>query len=109
MNQATSMNNQDIINLIDQRLPHTVSRLVIRNLYMLWSNITPKTIRDSKESLRPQKSRFYRANGVVGNYALYRKLDHKNLLRSLVKECFGLKRYSRKESCQQMIDKLMKA
>jgi hypothetical protein len=110
MNQPNSMTNQELLKLIDDRLPQHVSRLVIRNLFMTWSNVTVEALKHTKETLTHDFWRLPRCmpNSDVRNFKFYLRIDNRVALHGLVKECFGLKRYSRQETAQKMIRKLMK-
>ena len=109
MNTPKSMNKTELINLINESLPNTTSRLVVRNLLMMWSNVTTEELIHTKESLKHFFRLSPRHNATITNYAFYLRIDNRILLHALVKHCFGLQRYSRNKTSQQMIRKLMKA
>ena len=109
MNTSKSMNKTELINLINESLPYTTSRLVVRNLLMMWSNVTSQELNHTKESLNHYFRLCPRHTSDVRNYAFYLRIDNRVLLHELVKHCFGLQRYSRKKTSEEMIRKLMKA
>ena len=109
MNTPKSMNKTELITLINESLPYTTSRLVVRNLLMVWSNVRTEELTHTKESLKHYFRLSPRHNSSITNYAFYLRIDNRMILHELVKHCFGLQRYSRKKTAQEMIRKLMKA
>jgi hypothetical protein len=109
MNTPKNITKPELMSLIYESLPNTISHLVVRNLVMIWSDVKTQELNHTKERLKHYFRLQPLPNSDIRNYAFYLRIDNRILLHALVKHCFGLQRYSRNKTSQQMIRKLMKA